>query len=92
MLLLSVSLVNHSVAATQKWRITMKYLALVCLLFKSIACLPALGSAEDLALFDNCPIIANWRGVFSRTFWLVSIIKLNIFINIFSILPSEGLT
>ena len=66
-------------AATQKWRITMKYLALVCLLFKSIACVPALGGVEDLALFYDCPIIANWRGVFSRTFGIVSIIIFNIF-------------
>ena len=40
-----------------------------------------LDSAEYLELFDDCPILANWRGVFFRNL-LTSIIKSNIPLNI----------
>ena len=37
----------------------MKFLALLCLLFKSIAC----EVSEDYMLLEDCPIFANWSNI-----------------------------
>ena len=50
---------NHSLTTTHQWRIIMKYLALLCLLFKSVAS----EVSEDYMLLEDCPIFANWSNI-----------------------------